>query len=144
MAKFVDAEGREWGLSLTLGKVKRLREECNFVLGKEATNTRLAETLFADPETLGRVLWVMIESEAKARDITPEAFANAIDCEALESATLGFMEAITDFFQRPEAAKTIKKRLPELLAETDKKLAEAANQSFDQLMLKNFAGNSPG
>lgn len=134
MAKFTDGLGRQWVLHLTLGKVRKLREECGFVLGKEATNERLAETLFADPETLGRVLWVLIEEQANAEKITPESFADGIDCVALEGATLAMMETITDFFQRPEAAKTIKSRLPELMAKTDKKIAEMASEKMNQLM----------
>lgn len=134
MAKYTDCNGNEWELRLTVAMLGRLRTDAGFSLGKEMAGERIVETLFGDPETFAKVLWVMCDAQAKARTITPEQFVSGIDAKALDDAAIGLMEAITDFFHRPAAAQAMKKRLPELMAKADREIAEAADAAMNRLL----------
>ena len=142
MSKFRDAEGREWKLSLTVGMVTRLRTDAGFELGKASSADRLGEMLFANPETVARVLWVMIERQAEPLGVTPEAFADGLDGPTIEAASTAILEAIIDFFHRAQPAAAMKNKLPEVLGKMDQRITAAMTAAMDSPSSDN-AGDLP-
>jgi len=138
--------GREWELALNVGLLGRLRRDADFDLGKNTNKERLAETLFADPETIVKVLWVIVEKQAEKASVSPEEFGYGFDGSAIESAATAFMEAIIDFFHRPAVAKALTMQLPGMLTEFDARMVGATEKAIEKLKrstLNDSAGNSP-
>ncbi len=96
MATFTDAENRDWVLSIDVNALRRVRKRCDVklmdTLGGE-TLGRLAE----DPVLLVDVLYVLVEPEARERDVSPEAFGRALVGDALDAAVEALLEALADF-----------------------------------------------
>ena len=132
MSRFKDSTGREWSLDLNVGMLGKLRTDAGFELGKSQTAERLAETLFADPETLAKVLWVLVESQADAKQVTPESFACSLDGDALEVATTAILEAIIDFFHRAGPRAMLRSRLPEMLHKADTQVMQAIESEMSR------------
>lgn len=110
MARFTDCEGREWELRITRGHLAKLRE-AGFDLNAAAKDPAAFSAL-DDPETFGRVLWVLCERQAAARDLTPEEFAGGLDGPASFSALDALEAAYLDFSFRPAVAASLKAKLP--------------------------------
>jgi len=96
MAKFRDAEGRDWPLFLTTDLIKEVRRlhDINLADLDGQMYTRLAD----DPVPLVAILWILCEEDAKRREVTPKEFGKALVGDAIESAVDALVEAITDFF----------------------------------------------
>lgn len=139
MAKFTDALNRSWELRITVADLPRLRS-----VGLDLNAAIRDPKKFAplnDPETVGRVLWVLCEAQADRAAITPEAFAAGFDGPALFAALDAFEEAVTDFSQPPTLASEIKARAPGVRAAQEAK----AIRRLDKIIsgLNDYAGNSP-
>jgi hypothetical protein len=117
VAKFKDCLGREWSLRITTRLLRPLRE-AGFDVGACAKGAEGYLPL-ADPETLGRVLWVFTEADAKGRDIGEDEFAGGFDGPTIFAATTALMESVADFTQSPAVAAATKKRLPGAIAERE-------------------------
>lgn len=145
MPKFKDAKDREWDLALNVGLLGKLRKEAGFDLGKNTTAERLSETLFADPEMIVRVLWVLCESQAEKTGVSPEEFGYGFDGPSINSAITAFIEAIIDFFHRPAAATAMKAKLPQMMGSFDQKVQTIGLAAMDQAIsiLNDSAGVLP-
>ncbi len=144
MTSYRDRNGNDWDIRLDVGLVGRLRTDAGFNLGKEMVAERIAETLFTDPESFAKVLWVLCREQAEKRTITPEQFVSGLDFEAINNASLALMEAITDFFHRPAVAAKMKSALPGWMAKVDAMAVEAVDRAFSQTsILRTGAGGSP-
>ncbi len=145
MPKFQDSLGREWRIGLTVAALPRLRAEAGFDLGKAAAAEKLGEMLFGDPETVAKVLWVLVDRQAEAVGVTPEAFTEGLDGLAIERAANALIEAIIDFFHRARPAAAIKSKLPEVLGKMDERLEAAMTTAMAMDATWNAsAGGSPG
>lgn len=143
MAKFVDRLGREWELEIDLSLLAPLREA-----GLNVGDVMRDPKLFGGftHETMGRVLWVACEEQAKARGLSPEEFAKGFSGPVIYSAGDALWSALLDFGQRPAVATAIKNRLPALMrkaeteavAEIDRLLSAAATTGSSA-----SAGGSP-
>lgn len=134
MNSFTDKHGRLWLLSLTLGDIRRIRVECGVDVGELLKNpTKFAESL-DDPEKFGALLWCLCSEEATARGVTPEQFAFGLDGSAVQSAYLGVVGAVADFYQSPEMARTLKARIKSLVEKTDVKNANALSKKLDSAL----------
>lgn len=136
MNVFKDKLGRQWSLALTLGDIRRIRVECGVDVGELLKNpTKFAESL-DDPEKFGALLWCLCSEEATARGVTPEQFAFCLDGSAVQSAYLGVVSAVADFYQSPEMAKTLKGRIGRLVEKTDAKNASELSKKLDSALLE--------
>ena len=140
MARFKDANGLEWDLTLSTGMLGKLRTDAQFSLSKQGGAEQLGK-LLSDPEAFGKVLWVLVEKQAIARNIEPEAFAFSLDGDALEAATTAIIEAVIDFFQRAGSRQTAKAQLPALMAKADNEMNQAIQAAATEA-LKTSVGNS--
>lgn len=114
MAKFKDCLGREWSLRITTRLLKPLRE-AGFDVGACAKGAEGYLPL-ADPETLGAALWVLCETDARAKQIAEDDFAGGFDGPTIFAATTALMGAVADFSQTPTVAAAMKKKLPGAIA----------------------------
>lgn len=136
VATFSDCLGREWVLRLTLGDIPRVKDatakdgrpgiDLNAVL---TDATALGRLVYSDPDTLGRVLWVLVEKQADRLGVTPEGFADGFDGETLARCGDALAEAVTDFFL-PRQAATVKAGLPATLAAIDQAVAAAVTEQM--------------
>lgn len=127
MAKFKDCLGREWSLRITTRLLRPLRE-AGFDVGACAKGAEGYLPL-ADPETLGRVLWVFCEQDAKGRDIDEDGFAGGFDGPTIHAATTALMGAVADFTQTPTVAAAMKKKLPGAIAAREAEIVRRIEQS---------------
>lgn len=139
MAKFTDCLGRVWEFRITLAMLPKLRA-AGFDVGSASRGVDGFAPL-ADPESLGRVLWLLCEAQATAKAVTEETFADGFDGPTIAAATDAMVECVVDFTQRPAAAKVVKARLPGEIAKAE---AEAIRQ-IETILSGSIdsAGNSP-
>lgn len=138
-----DKDGNEWRIpSLSVGLVTRLREEAEFVIGDwkgktqaeaQAGASELMMSLY-DPFVLGKVLWVLLESQAETKGISPKDFALCFDSDQYTTARMAIVETLADFRLPPTVAATVKANLPGELANLENALSMA---------LKSAATESP-
>lgn len=140
MAKFTDAEGREWDLRITLGLLPRLRAAgLNLSLAAKDPDEFKA---LDDPETLGRVLWTFCESQAAARGVDHESFAAGFDGPAVHAFYGALEVALVDFTLPPAAAARARERLPAVRARAEAEMAAAVDRTLSAS--NGTGGNSPG
>lgn len=123
MATFVDAKNREWKLSLTVGKLKSIRESSGIDLGKLLKNPEIfAEAMFAEPEEIGRLLWACCSEEGAG--IGESAFLEGIDGPTIERATEALLRAVVDFFPRSKIATILQGKIGAIFEGMDRAMAE--------------------
>ena len=142
MAQFKDNAGHEWTLSITVGAIRRVRNRLQTDLLEAAEGDLLAR-LARNAVLLVDVLWCLVEPEARGRDVTDEDFGRALVGGALDRATDALVEALLDFFPKPQRAKALGKML-DLLAEHRRTLEETATKYPPSVDAPGAsAGNSP-
>jgi hypothetical protein len=99
MHAFKDNEGRDWPISINVDSIKRVRALLQVNL-LDAVDGKLIEQLDADPILLVDVIYVLCKPTADAANITDEQFGKAMGGDAIDSATVAFLEELTDFFPR--------------------------------------------
>lgn len=143
MATFRDGKGRDWDLRLTVGTLTEVREATGVRLGDAFRDeAALAGLLFADPEQLGRVLWVVCRERAEAAGVTPEDFAAGFDGPALERAVEAFLGSVADFFPRSKVGAKIRESLPAVLEQMDRHAVTAVETAMRKLTSSGSATNS--
>jgi len=144
MAKFNDEHGREWIVRVSLRTVQRVRADADVdLLGAMDGETFLH--LANDPEKMMHVLWVVVEDQARERDVTPEAFAELLLGDVLRNATTAFVEAVSDFFACPAQREALREAQAKANEVTTKaaELATKKIQSIDaNQMAEQIAGES--
>jgi hypothetical protein len=122
MNTFKDRDGGEWIIDLTIGAVDRVRRtsENEFDLldpqagstSKEDADRSLSWRLYTDSVLLWRVLWCLVEPQARKREIDAERFGELMAADCIVDAQAQFFEAWNDFFlrlQQPEKALLLEK-----------------------------------
>lgn len=137
MAKFKDCLGRDWSLRITTRHLKPLRET-GFDVGACSKGAEAFLPL-ADPETLGRVLWVLVGPDAVKAGVSEDDFAGGFDGPTIHAATTALMEAIADFIHSPAVAAALKKKLPGEIASREAKIVRL----IDATGSTDSAGSAP-
>ena len=131
MATFKDCLGREYTVSITVGKLKPLRE-MGLEIGKIATaGESLGTLLFGDPEKLVGALYLLTDAKVDRDD-----FDAGFDGPTMESAGEAILEAVCDFYPRSAVAARMKGRVKAALLEMDTAILAKMESSGS-------AGNSP-
>lgn len=73
MHTFTDTQGRPWTITLNVDAIRRVRSVLNINL-LEAIEGKLLERLITDPVLLCDILFVVIQPEAIAKEISDEDF----------------------------------------------------------------------
>lgn len=142
MNVFVDPNGCEWKLRLTVGALRDAKAQGVDLSKATATDAGWADLLAGDPEDLVKLLWVLCEAQAAARGVTPEAFGHLFDGATLEAAGVALAGAIADFFPRSAVARAVKAGLPKILAAADEQAVEEFNRRIS--IFCNSASSAPG
>jgi hypothetical protein len=130
MAVFKDTNGKQWQVVITVGSVKRVKEALGINLcGLVEDQCRPLGELLADLARLVDVLFVLCQAEAKAVGLSELAFAEALLGDALSDAVDAFVQALEDFFPRPETRKALR-RLVEIGEKVGAELAKRAEKEF--------------
>ena len=97
MASFKDKAGREWVIDITKGDVRRLTK-LGIPFGELLGDfKRLANEVLTSPEQFDRVLWCLIESQAKAAGVSKDDFDDSWNGDTEEAAGLAFVDSVMDF-----------------------------------------------
>jgi hypothetical protein len=96
--QFEDTRGRVWTLEIHPVSIRRVREGCGVAIGALLDdNFSGLSALFADPEKLADVLYLLAKEEADARGVTDVDFGKALGAGVLEQAADAFVRAFADF-----------------------------------------------
>lgn len=104
MASFIDTAGREWSLTLTVGKLRKLRE-----VGVNLLSPNIQEQISNDMLLLVDIITALCRPQIEERGLSEELFLNSINGDVLMAAAAALMEAMADFFpsKREEMQKAI-------------------------------------
>jgi len=133
MAKFTDAENREWTIRIDIPTIKLLREHDLDVLGLFDEGFQGLEKLVSDPVRLVDTISLVCQDQIKELDMDADSFARALYGDALARAVDALVEGITDFFHDPKRRETIKTVF--------RKAKEIEKAMFDQAALEVEAVN---
>ena len=101
MRTFKDNAGRTWSVTLNVLQMKRIRAHLGIDLVNVITldaggkgKVDLVDRIANDPCLLVDILWVLVEEQAKAINVTDEQFGAALAGESIENATRAFLDAL--------------------------------------------------
>lgn len=97
MHAFKDNAGRDWTIAVNVDSIKRVRALLNVNL-LDAVDGKLIEQLETDPILLVDVIYVLCKPDADRQQITDEQFGQSMAGDAIDRATVAFLEDLTDFF----------------------------------------------
>ena len=130
MATFNDTKDTTWGIDLTVGSLSRVKKQMGIDLLRLDDEQTLKRLMY-DPMALAGVLWVLLEEQARGRDLDEEGFAGRLDGDTIVSATDAMLEAIADFSrpaQRPVLKRAIQ-RMQEAETEAGRLAMQAVNDA---------------
>lgn len=130
MTKYLDSSGLEWELKLTVGRLETLTEHGIDIENLLSDPNKLATLFLTNPKKICEMLYVMLESQIKARNLTPADFANSIDRETLDVATNSMITEIVCFFQKG-ATTVAQEKVPLLLQQMEEKIQQAMRIRLD-------------
>ena len=106
MRSFADAAGRIWIVSITVADVRRVRALCGVDLyGLVDDGLKPLGALLGDPVKLCDVLCCLsadAEGQRPLSESASEDFGRALAGDSLQAATDAFVEALVDFFPKPQ------------------------------------------
>lgn len=115
MARFKDAKGREWEITIDVNHLRKVRERLQCSLGKFDQVNELA----ADPIKLVDVLYMLCADQAKRDNTTPEQFGRLMVGDALGDAFDALQDAYLDFCpsRQREADRALLAKTRKLMAD---------------------------
>ena len=133
MHTFADTQGRTWTVTINVDVIRRVRSLLNINL-LEAVEGRLLERLITDPVLLCDILFVVIQPEAIAKDISDEDFGRSLGGDVLDLATTALLEELVDFF--PSAKRTVFRKALIKLKQLETLAIETATQRLESSELE--------
>ena len=133
MHTFADTQGRTWTVTINVDVIRRVRSLLNINL-LEAVEGRLLERLITDPVLLCDILFVVIQPEAVAKDISDEDFGRSLGGDVLDLATTALLEELVDFF--PSAKRTVFRKALIKLKQLETLAIETATQRLESSELE--------
>jgi len=97
MRRFRDNTGRAWDIEVNCNTIRRVRDVLKVDLVSLEPGTEWYAKL-ADVVTLCNVLFVLVETQAKADGISDKDFGRALTGDAIDGATDALTEEIVSFF----------------------------------------------
>lgn len=108
MARFVDANGKEWVVQITAGAIRRVSREIGITLSDltDLTTGDVSEKVLAKytPDKLVDAFYALMELQVKARGISKEDFLESLDLQTIIKAVQALTESITTDFPKSDAA----------------------------------------
>lgn len=114
MKSFIDAQGRNWSITLNLGAAMKIRDRLGVdLLQPELGDPPLLTRLGTDELLLGEVVCVLLESQFEVHNVTAEDVYKAFDGKTLQDAQEAFYQEMIHFFRqsgRTDRAQAIEKQ----------------------------------
>lgn len=105
MLSFKDKLGRQWICRVDVAAIRRVRALCNLDLANSvvvhpdgSVDTNVLQALANDPCLLVDTVFAVCKDQADRLNITDVQFAEGLDGDTIEAATLALMEGIVEFF----------------------------------------------
>jgi len=99
MKTFVDTTGREWRLSLTIGRAREIRDRLGVdLLQPEAGDPPLFVRLATDEYLIGDVIAALLVDQFDEQQVTADDLQAAMDGATLAAAQNAFYAELSDFF----------------------------------------------
>lgn len=152
--QFTDTAGRTWRLSFGYATARRVRDATGgrvdfLAAGRGSAGVNVFQPLAADVELLVQVLWLLVETQATAANVTETDFGESLNLQTLEAATTALLEATIDFFpsrsQRlmTSGAALAQKIVAEEAGKAEQRAAEMMQSpEMEQLIRAAVRGNS--
>lgn len=142
MAKFRDADGKEWELRVTAGHLRPLREEFGIDLrdALKPEDNSFAEAL-GDAERFGQILGVLLRPQLEKAGISPDEFGYRLDGETIERAGTALWQAVMDFY-RPRTGEKAAAAFRTGLAKVTSRTNAAWDKVAESLTSSSGASNS--
>lgn len=140
MRTFKDAKGDAWEIALPFGTVNRVKSQFNLL--EPFKEDQLAEKLNSDWGMFYDLLWILLEPQAKDREVTAEQFGQRIAAECIHDARSQFFLEWADFFhklqreQEAVALETMVRLNAAAMNEIRKRLAEETANIEERAMPK--------
>ena len=140
MSTFTDASGHEWRLAVTPYEYRKLTSidiDIYDVVDREKAKELLAK-LETDDMLLSDVLWLICEDDAQGLGIDKRSFLKSLPGEVLAAAYLALLEAITNFFRRPEQRMLMQKLIAFVRA-AQSRLQTVAQEEINKVDVNSLA-----
>lgn len=142
MRKFKDNQGDEWELAVDFSSALAIKEQAGVDILDIAEGKDLV-LLSTDLLTLGAVFWVLLEDQAKARNIEDgKTLFRRFNGDVLDDATKCLIAECFDFFP-PAKRSLLKTAYDKLLAAEAESLARA-KEKIDQMTTEEFGKLATG
>lgn len=106
MKTFNDNIGRSWDVTINVSAVKRVRDLVGVDL-LEVVEGTLIERLIRDPILLCDIVYAVCKPQADEREVSDEAFGQAMAGDAIEHATTALLEELVSFCPSPRDRKNL-------------------------------------
>jgi hypothetical protein len=135
MPHFHDTTGRRWTIDITFDTLRRVKAECEINLAElvgdgQGQATQLTR-LGGDVVLLIDTIYVIVQPQADALDVTDEDFGRALGGDAIAAAATAFWESLADFSR--SLGKTDQARAIEKQTEIIRAATEATTEAIDRL-----------
>lgn len=105
MLSFKDKFGRQWICRVDVAAIRRVRSLCNIDLANSilihpdgTADTNVLQALASDPCLLVDTVFAVCKDQADRLNVTDVQFAEGLDGDTIEAATMALMEGIVEFF----------------------------------------------
>jgi len=135
MKSFHDKSGTAWIIEINVRQIRTVRALLNVDLANLITfnekgqpETDLLDKISNDPCLLVDIIFALCKDQAESKNIDSEKFAENIDGDTIEAATVALLEEMTDFF--PEA----KRRVLRVILDYAQKQARQAAETLTRIV----------
>jgi len=103
---FNDNTGRSWDVTINVAAIKRVRDLVGVDL-LEVVEGTLIDKLIRDPILLCDIVYAVCKPQADEREVSDEAFGQAMAGDAIEHATTALLEELVSFCPSPRDRKNL-------------------------------------
>jgi len=126
---FKDSKGESWDCDINVGAIKRTK--ANTGIDFSALTKEHISDLYSDPVALVDVLYSVLFTQLKEKDITEEDFAERMGGDAVYDATHAMLEGLVNFTHSPVRKKILSDGIAlakKMEDYTDKRLEEITSK----------------
>ena len=132
---YTDGLGQTWIIKINVNTVTRVREQTEVDLSSLIeSGEKMADLLFSKRETVAKILYILCERQAKEKGVDAATFAEGLDAESIPLAIDAFVQAVVDFYPRPQLAQAIRETWAKLTVRSDSEMAKLLNLKVDSVL----------
>ena len=147
MTPFTDSQNRSWGISLTIGSAKRVRDVLDVdLLQPEFGDPPLLTRLGTDRMLMAEVISCLLTDEYEAKGVDEADILAAFDGPTILAAQTAFYSEYADFFLssgRTDLAKAVAKQTAMIEAGIEAVAERIDGMDVDEVISGVMSGGSP-